>query len=240
MRLKIVLVMLLTIVLGEGAARACEGYGQSQGCWAVNPCGPFSRGAGPYPSSGPPVEYSPCGTWTQNDANDESENVTCGCPSGAQCGAAYSQTGSETPFYLTGICVWSCESYGSNCGLAPLVSSADNQPWYAESWINCNTSNCQAPSVCLNSCNAASVEACSDSQTCCTPQACTQECGTISDGCGGTLNCGTCPGALVCGIGGICVAKDPPGNVPTLPAHSWLLALGLALGAGGLVFGRRR
>ncbi len=40
----------------------------------------------------------------------------------------------------------------------------------------------------------------------CIPTSCAQtgaECGTIGDGCGGVLNCGSCPGVSVCGGGGI-------------------------------------
>jgi hypothetical protein len=39
----------------------------------------------------------------------------------------------------------------------------------------------------------------------CTPKTCTQlgdNCGTVGDGCGGTLNCGTCSGSQTCGGGG--------------------------------------
>lgn len=42
--------------------------------------------------------------------------------------------------------------------------------------------------------------------TVCTPQTCAQQgknCGTISDGCGGTLTCGTCGGGQTCGGGGV-------------------------------------
>jgi hypothetical protein len=40
----------------------------------------------------------------------------------------------------------------------------------------------------------------------CTPQSCAQQgksCGTISDGCGGTLTCGACTGTQSCGGGGV-------------------------------------
>src|SRR5208283_1881221 len=40
----------------------------------------------------------------------------------------------------------------------------------------------------------------------CTPTTCTAQganCGTISDGCGGQLNCGTCPTGQTCGGGGV-------------------------------------
>lgn len=40
----------------------------------------------------------------------------------------------------------------------------------------------------------------------CTPQSCASQgktCGTISDGCGGTLTCGTCAGGQSCGGGGV-------------------------------------
>ena len=40
----------------------------------------------------------------------------------------------------------------------------------------------------------------------CTPTTCAAQgatCGTISDGCGGTLNCGTCPAGQTCGGGGV-------------------------------------
>jgi hypothetical protein len=39
----------------------------------------------------------------------------------------------------------------------------------------------------------------------CTPQSCAQQgktCGSLSDGCGGTLTCGACPGTTTCGGGG--------------------------------------
>jgi hypothetical protein len=41
---------------------------------------------------------------------------------------------------------------------------------------------------------------------CCTPLTCALQgasCGTISDGCGGTLGCGACPSHLTCGGGGV-------------------------------------
>ncbi len=47
----------------------------------------------------------------------------------------------------------------------------------------------------------------------CTPKTCTSEgfeCGTVSDGCTGTLNCGTCTGGYVC-AGNVCHAP-PPGT----------------------------
>jgi hypothetical protein len=42
-------------------------------------------------------------------------------------------------------------------------------------------------------------------QCTCTPKTCAQlgfNCGAVSDGCGGTLNCGTCTGGQTCGGGG--------------------------------------
>lgn len=50
---------------------------------------------------------------------------------------------------------------------------------------------------------------------CCTPKTCSdlgKSCGTWDDGCGGTLNCGTCSSGQVC-ISGSCVASNLTSNV---------------------------
>jgi hypothetical protein len=70
----------------------------------------------------------------------------------------------------------------------------------------------------------------------CTAQSCASQgktCGTISDGCGGTLTCGTCSGAQTCGGGGVAnvcggstststltVTAINSGDITTTPASS--------------------
>lgn len=68
----------------------------------------------------------------------------------------------------------------------------------------CCSGNCSAgssrTSIC---CPAGQVQ--SPSGVCCAPTTCAaqgKDCGTIPDGCGGTLTCGTCAGPQTCGGGG--------------------------------------
>jgi hypothetical protein len=65
--------------------------------------------------------------------------------------------------------------------------------------------------------------ACSGAQTCfmnacCMPATCAsagRECGSASDGCGGTLSCGGCTSSSHCTVAGQCVPDPSAGDVPT-------------------------
>jgi hypothetical protein len=70
---------------------------------------------------------------------------------------------------------------------------------------------CGHPNACLAS------QVCA-SNACCTPQTCAgakRECGQAADGCGGTLNCGTCPNASHCNVSGACVPDPSVAGLPT-------------------------
>jgi len=64
---------------------------------------------------------------------------------------------------------------------------------------------------------------CGSSSSNCTPKTCSAlgaNCGSVSDGCGGTLSCGTCATGLACGTGSnnsvanVCGFAQPAGTVP--------------------------
>ena len=77
---------------------------------------------------------------------------------------------------------------GANCGTIPDGDCGDT--------LNCGTCDasacltCGASNTCVSACTSEQV--CSQG-TCCTPATCGASCGTIADGCGGTLDCGPCP-----------------------------------------------
>jgi hypothetical protein len=79
--------------------------------------------------------------------------------------------------------------------------------------LDSDRANC---GVCGNACGAN--ESCTGGACLCTPTTCAAHswnCGTAPDGCGGTLNCGTCSGGLTCGGDGTpnrC--EQPPGPCP--------------------------
>ena len=63
--------------------------------------------------------------------------------------------------------------------------------------LDSDRANC---GVCGNACGPS--ESCTGGACLCTPTTCAAHswnCGTAPDGCGGTLNCGTCSGGLICG-----------------------------------------
>jgi hypothetical protein len=54
----------------------------------------------------------------------------------------------------------------------------------------------------------------------CLPTTCAAQgknCGTLSDGCGGTLTCGGCPGGQVCSASNVCTAATSDGGTPSDP-----------------------
>jgi hypothetical protein len=64
---------------------------------------------------------------------------------------------------------------------------------------------------------------CGSSSPTCTPATCSSKnasCGSVADGCGGTLSCGTCSGGLACGTGSnnsvanVCGFAQPASTVP--------------------------
>ncbi len=70
----------------------------------------------------------------------------------------------------------------------------------------------------------------------CTPTTCSAQgaqCGSISDGCGGTLNCGTCSGSNSCGGGGTANVCGSPACTPTTCAAQGANCGNLPDGCGG-------
>jgi hypothetical protein len=80
----------------------------------------------------------------------------------------------------------------------------------------------------------------------CTPTTCAAHnatCGTIPDGCGGTLSCGTCPTGSTCGGGGVPNQCGSPANAfvddftGTSLGSNWIIARGAFSVSGGAAFG---
>jgi hypothetical protein len=99
-----------------------------------------------------------------------------------------------------GNCPTTCND-GNACTIDTLVGSADqcNVQCSQSRITSCRDGDGCCPSGCQNA---------TDSDCACTPETCASlgyQCGSVSDGCGGTLNCGTCTqgtcNAGVCGGG---------------------------------------
>ena len=74
--------------------------------------------------------------------------------------------------------------------------------------FTCTTLPCSVTANTLT-CNG-TVQTC-PAPTCLTCQSAGVECGPVSDGCGGTLNCGSCPSGQAC-IGNFCEVSCPAGR----------------------------
>lgn len=118
------------------------------------------------------------------------------------CGPCCCRAGIACTNSTTGTC--GCPAGTTPCGLACCVAGV--------ACANASTSTCNgAVSTCLTGqapcgrrCCAAG-QPCSNA-ACCTPTTCAAQgknCGQISDGCGGLLNCGTCTSPETCGGGGV-------------------------------------
>lgn len=118
------------------------------------------------------------------------------------------------PRELPPVCVSiSCAAQSKNCG---TLSDGCGET------INCGT--CDLPG---DSCAGGGVtNVCGHSLPSCTPTSCAAEgkdCGTMSDGCGGTLNCGTCSGlGEACGASGEENVCGVISASPSVPSDSYM------------------
>jgi hypothetical protein len=191
---KTALLAAIVITLISSTARpahACSSFGQPQGCYDSDPCITGPSGSCLAVGGNGPA----CGTFSCVDATGATVSVSCGsCPlSGQTCGATLTED--FPPFqtsFINNVCIASCAMLGENCG-APRAMVKPGQPVTNSvggplSYPSCGT--CSSGQVCLSN------------DTCCTLDTCAAHpsvhCGTIPDGCGGTLVCGSCPTPEVC------------------------------------------
>jgi hypothetical protein len=145
------------------------------------------------------------------------QNIGCG-PAGDGCGNAID----------CGQCVapQTCGGGGvsSQCG-APSPGGSCTPVTCAQQSIACGPASdgcgnaidcgqCVAPLTCGGG-GVAGQCGSGDAGAHCIPQTCGSqniECGPAGDGCGGLLQCGTCPPSSVCGGGGLPGVCGPPGN----------------------------
>src|SRR5436309_14351958 len=102
-----------------------------------------------------------------------------------------------------------CAAQGKNCGTIPNGCRGT---------LTCGA--CTAPQTCGGG-GIANVCGLGTPPPACTPTTCAAQgknCGTIPDGCGGTLTCGACTAPQTCGSGGIAhicgLGKPPPPPSP--------------------------
>ncbi len=111
---------------------------------------------------------------------------------------------------------------GGSCGTcATGQTCSSSQTCVSTCTPNCSGKTCGSDG-CSGSCGTcASGQTCNSSQTCsasCTPSTCSslgKNCGSVSDGCGGTLNCGTCAAGNTC-TANVCVASGSEPCTPNL------------------------
>jgi hypothetical protein len=161
---------------------------QSDGCGGVTVCGLCPTDAGPCipvtcADYGPLCGQQPdgCGGLTPNCGTCTAPQY-CGGGGPSQCGPVTSAI---------------CGELGSSCGM---------QEWCVDSVVDCGT--CPAGEYCGalpgaqgTTCGAEPL----DGGSGCVPLTCTElgyGCGTADNGCGGTLDCGTCTPPAICSGGG--------------------------------------
>jgi hypothetical protein len=128
------------------------------------------------------------------------EGLVCGQNAPNKCGAP--PPVACEPAKAADVCPGKCGAVSDNCS----------------SVITCDGSNggltCGANQFCKDS-------LCEDKAVACTPATCESKkhaCGQDGDGCGGTLNCGTCPSGEQCeypATGNVCKPIPPPTCTPT-------------------------
>jgi len=121
-----------------------------------------------------------------------------------------------------------CRGAAGECDLAEVCTgtSADCPPdakkaaaaACGDDGNGCTSDQCDGTSDACGHPNAcAGFQVCA-SNACCTPLSCAaamRECGSVSDGCGGTLNCGSCPNTSHCSVAGQCVPDPSIGHAAT-------------------------
>jgi hypothetical protein len=118
------------------------------------------------------------------DGKQCTTNVSC-C--GGKCVKPVTPPGRAKPLFGTCCTPTTCTSAGATCGVIDNCGGT----------LNCGTCDastcltCGAGHTCVSACTGGQV--CFQS-ACCTPTTCgAQDCGMLSDDCGGTLDCGPCP-----------------------------------------------
>jgi hypothetical protein len=212
--------------VGDGGAactpRTCADIGANcgsvgDGCGALLDCGtcsaPFICGGG--------GTASRCGNPYANDAGVVCTPKTCasagancgligdGCGGSLDCGTCLSPYicgGAGTPSVCGNpfasdagvVCTpRTCASVGANCG--PVGDGCGGL-------LDCGT--CASPYLCGGGgkANVCGNPYANDAGVVCTPKTCAStsaNCGWIGDGCGGSVNCGTCASPDICGGGGV-------------------------------------
>ncbi len=165
-----------------------------------------------------------------NGQLDENELCDGSALGGASCGSLGRGTGTLG-------CSDNCQQFdttGCSSGCTP----------------ECGGRECGPDPACGSSCGTCGAdELCSSDGMCvCQPTTCAEagaQCGSIDDGCGGTLDCGGCDGATECGAGGtpnVCACPNvPPGgtvsvDVPTVEVTFALTVGGQPLNSGNTTY----
>ena len=190
-------------------ADGCGGTVNCSSCAQGMACGidTFSQCGSTTFTSCTPFTCSDVGYNCGNPGNGCGGVLHCGtCPSGQTCGANGMPNQCSTGSPCT---PGTCAALGYSCGL---------QDDGCGNTINCGT--CTAPDTCggggggpaqaWNRCDHFIKSPCS-------PKTCLQlgaTCGTVGDGCGGVLHCGTCTAPNSCGGGGV---ANVCGHFPACP-----------------------
>ncbi len=112
---------------------------------------------------------------------------------------------------LTGCRRCSCGDDGVACGAGtPVCETTSSNALFGacEACTSKSVVGCAAGDTCLQSSTPASDDVCSGGP--CLPKTClaAQVCGPIGDGCGGVVQCGTCPGTSTCNAQNQCLTSD--------------------------------
>jgi hypothetical protein len=164
-----------TVTCTCGAGNVCRGDGGGDQEGTCQPCSGVLGGA-------------ECGVISDNIPNPYSETATCSC-SGVQANSVC--IGPFAGNASLGICN-TCTEAGRVCG-----SLTDNIGGYSESV------------TCTNTCMGATPDCNGSTNSCCKLKTCAADyagqCGVFDNGCGGTVDCSTCPGVGQTCFSGSCV-----------------------------------
>jgi hypothetical protein len=142
------------------------------------------------------------------------------CTGGCECTSCYN--GSYQPVTCPSTCTGSC-----NTSAPAAYCYKPNYTQTSCAAAGCNCTLCYDVNYNVVTCPSTCTDACSTGGgTTCTPTTCAAQgknCGTIADGCGGTLSCGTCAAGQTCSAN-VCVSSGGTGSC----AHS-VCSIGTAL-----------
>ena len=168
----------------------CSGLGKSCGSWSDGCGGSLSCGtcaSGQTCSNGQCVCIASC---SSKQCGDDGCGGSCGT-----CASGYICSSNQCVSSCTNECSPVNSKACSGTTASKLCGNYDTDPCLEWS----SATNCASGQVC----NAA------NGQCECSPKTCAQlgkSCGTWSNGCGGSRNCGTCPSGQVCSAVGQCAA----------------------------------